>query len=230
MVALSTMKRIDYHIPFYPDTFYHIYNRGNNSGSIFFTEKHYSYFLKKWTEYLDGVLEVYAYCLLPNHFHFLVKTKGRESDITSQQRDTIPQRDGISGQRDGITGDYEVVLENKLRRMLQSFSQAINKDVKRTGSLFQKRYKRLIVKDENYLQWLTYYIHKNPFHHGYVKDLKLWKYSSFNTISDTIPSRDGIAGLVKVDELISFFGSRNNFLEFHNQIKMSTDIEHLTLE
>ncbi|MFA5803446.1 MAG: hypothetical protein WC879_02275 [Melioribacteraceae bacterium] len=169
-------------------------------------------------------MEVYAYCLLPNHFHFLVKTKGNESD-TILQRDTIPQRDGISSDY-----YYEVILENKLRRMLQSFSQAINKDVKRTGSLFQKRYKRLMVKDENYLQWLTYYIHKNPFHHGYVNDLSLWKYSSFNTIRDTIPSRDGISGLVKVDDLISFFGNRKNFLEFHNQTKMSTDIEHLTLE
>ena len=66
-----------------PGNFYHIYNRGNNKENIFFEEKNYYYFLKKFDEYLSAFSDVYAYCLMPNHFHFLIKIK-ETSNKTSE--------------------------------------------------------------------------------------------------------------------------------------------------
>ncbi|MBN2521595.1 MAG: hypothetical protein JXB17_13870 [Bacteroidales bacterium] len=78
---MPTIKTI---IPLEADKYYNIYNRGNNYEKIYYKEENYYYFLKKFKEYLYEFIEVYAYCLLPNHFHFLIKVK-----------DAIPSRDGI---------------------------------------------------------------------------------------------------------------------------------------
>jgi len=59
--------------------FYHIYNRGNNRENIFFEENNYYYFLEKYDKYLTNYLETFAYCLLPNHFHLLVRVKENTS-------------------------------------------------------------------------------------------------------------------------------------------------------
>lgn len=53
--------------------YYHIYNRGINRNTVFFQARNYDYFLLLWKKYLSDHLEELAYCLLPNHFHFLVK-------------------------------------------------------------------------------------------------------------------------------------------------------------
>jgi REP element-mobilizing transposase RayT len=55
--------------------FYHVYNRGNNKQPIFFERRNYIHFLSLFKKYLSGYADVYAYCLMPNHFHFLIKVK-----------------------------------------------------------------------------------------------------------------------------------------------------------
>ena len=65
-----------HYAPFVTDHFYHVYNRANtNLDQLFYHEKNYAYFLKKFDQYLSNYLEVWSYCLIPNHFHFLVKVK-----------------------------------------------------------------------------------------------------------------------------------------------------------
>jgi len=60
-------------IPLQTGNFYHIYNRGNNHQAIFFERENYLYFLRLVRQHLttNGV-DVVAYCLMPNHYHFLV--------------------------------------------------------------------------------------------------------------------------------------------------------------
>ena len=64
----------------YPETFFHIYNRGNKGIKIFYQEKNYVYFLRKYAAALSNYVDTYTYCLIPNHFHFIIKVKS-ESDI-----------------------------------------------------------------------------------------------------------------------------------------------------
>lgn len=68
--------------PLEPGTFYHIYNRGINGTSIFFEHKNYKFFLEKYAKHITHVADTYAYCLLKNHFHFLIKTKSEEDIMT----------------------------------------------------------------------------------------------------------------------------------------------------
>ena len=70
--------------------FYHIYNRGNNSEKIFFSEENYAYFLKLLTKYIFPVADIYAYCLLNNHFHILVRIKEKnEIEINKLKFSTV---------------------------------------------------------------------------------------------------------------------------------------------
>jgi len=60
---------------FYENTYYHLYNRTNNEEALFRSMENYLYFLKKYRYYLDDYLETVGYCLMPTHFHSLVRVK-----------------------------------------------------------------------------------------------------------------------------------------------------------
>ncbi len=58
------------------DRYYHIYNRANGNENLFRERENYRYFLKQWEKCIPDVADTLAYCLMPNHFHFLIRTKG----------------------------------------------------------------------------------------------------------------------------------------------------------
>ena len=60
------------------DCYFHIYNRGINSDEIFQTNENRNYFLQQFSKYVIEVADVLAYCLMPNHFHFIIKIKSKE--------------------------------------------------------------------------------------------------------------------------------------------------------
>lgn len=72
-----------YEIPLEEGKFYHIYNRGINATNLFYDESNYNYFRVKYAKYLFEVVDTYAYCLLKNHFHLLIKVKENLSDSLS---------------------------------------------------------------------------------------------------------------------------------------------------
>jgi REP element-mobilizing transposase RayT len=61
--------------PLLYDTYYHIYNRGNNRENIFIEERNYEYFMALYAKYIEPVAETFAFCLLRNHFHILNRVK-----------------------------------------------------------------------------------------------------------------------------------------------------------
>ncbi len=130
--------------------FYHIYNRGPDKGIIFREPCEYLYFLGKIKEYISrGGVQIIAYCLMPNHFHLLLKLIENE----------------------GIT--------KFMMSLCKSYTQAINKKYKRTGTLFEGPYKSIHVDRDEYLWHLCRYIHLNPLKSGVVKDIGSWPYSNW---------------------------------------------------
>ena len=66
-------------LPLEADRFDHIYNRGINSENLFKEDRNYEYFLRKYSQYLSPVVDTFAYCLLKNHFHLLIRAKDSET-------------------------------------------------------------------------------------------------------------------------------------------------------
>ncbi|MCM4161457.1 transposase [Antarcticibacterium flavum] len=169
--------------PLVADGFYHIFNRGNNREDIFIENRNYSYFLRLLDRHITPVADIYSYCLLKNHFHLLVRTK-----------------EEIEGQ----------LISRAFSNLFNAYSKTINIAYERRGSLFQDRFKRIRIQDEDYLRTLVLYIHMNPVNHGMISDFSLYKYSSY------LPLASGEKSFVKTEEIYELFGGREDFISCHN--------------
>ncbi|MCH4822131.1 transposase [Gramella lutea] len=157
--------------PIKTDSYYHIFNRGNNKQLVFFEERNYHHFLRLTEKYLLPVCDIYAYCMLPNHFHLLIRTK---NDIENRS------------------------ISQAFSNFFNSYAKAINKAYNRTGSLFQDRFKRKRIEDEKYLQNLILYIHRNPENHKVISNFREYQFSSFSKLvsdSSTFLQRDQVIDL-----------------------------------
>jgi putative transposase len=155
-------------IPLQHGHYYHIYNRGNNRANLFLEERNYHHFLKLYARYVELVADTYAYCLLKNHFHVLVRIKTEAEQEQASRRLSEPGRLRKPSQQFG--------------HLFNAYSKAINKAYGRTGSLFEHPFERIEVTSERYLMRLVTYIHRNPHTHGLVGDFRDWPYSSYHAL------------------------------------------------
>jgi putative transposase len=161
------------------DKIYHIYNRGNNGERIFTSNENKKYFLKLYLKHLEDKVETFAYCLMDNHFHFLIR----------------------------INSENEVI--QALSNLFNAYAKAFNKQQNRTGSLFEKHFKRIQIENEKYLKNIIQYIHLNPKHHLDI-DYKSFIFSSYQTILSKKTTN-----LLR-DEVIRLFENIDNFIYCHD--------------
>lgn len=169
------------------DCCYHIYNRGINSGKIFGNAENKSYFLKLYKKYLEDKISTFSYCLMDNHFHLVIK----------------------------IDDDPEKVLQ-AFSNFLNAYAKAFNKAENRTGSLFEKHFKRIQLKDENYMRNLILYVQLNPKLH-LDQDFENFRFSSYQSILSYKNT------LLKRDEVLTLFDTRDNFKFVHKFKNMEID-------
>lgn len=179
---------------------YHIYNRGNNSQTIFFNDLNYQHFLTKIQRELKPHCEILAYCLMPNHFHLMILA----TEASSRE---IPSYGGKPMQ----------ILARKIGLMLSSYSQQVNKKRGTTGSLFQQKTKAKCisasdtgqttlrrgptVSTPSYIINCMHYIHQNPLKAKLVTRLEEWEYSSFSEYIHT-----NVNGLCNIERLLHLTG------------------------
>lgn len=193
--------------PLMAGRYYHIFNWGINRQTIFYSHRNYLFFLKLLDQYLSSYIDVLAYCLLPNHFHLVIKVR---EEITVGRRDSIFHKDGILIKDEEGTGNY---VSNQFRKFFISYSMAINKQENRTGSLFDKNFKRLEIENEEYLRYAVFYTHYNPQKHGYETDFKNYKFSSYKAILSAEETR------VNRELVKDLFGGEHEFLEYHKFVQ-----------
>ena len=174
---------------------YHVYNQGNNKQQIFFEERHYHYFLAKMEQHLIPFCHLLAYCLMPNHFHWLIRVN-RLGLVQSKGLMPCSVRKLIAG--DYSASFYKAQLNHQIGILLSSYTRAVNNQLNRSGSLFRcktkakngiidgfitldGRNKSLFFSPENsYMATCLEYIHQNPVKAGFVKNPVQWPYSSAN--------------------------------------------------
>jgi len=195
--------------PLIPGYYYHIYNHSIGNEQVFREDKNYKFFLNKIKEYIVPVAEIYSYCLMPNHFHLLVKLKDEEELRllgSFPKFQTLVKLVPDSSQLEKISSDY---ISKQFSNLFSSYAQAYNKVYKRRGSLFLKNFRRKRIKDESYFLRVVNYIHFNPVNHGFVEHPADWKYSSYNAIVSKNKT------LVKRNEVLEWFGGLANFMYCH---------------
>lgn len=183
--------------PLQADTFYHIYNRANGNDSLFLSIENYRYFLQSFNRHIGSIQQTFAYCLMPNHFHFLVRFKTEEELTVLSEQKNYPTN--------------EFFLSKQFSNLFSSYTQAFNKQNDRRGSLFMRPFKRKSVANEDYLRKLIHYIHRNPVEAGLTIKPGDWKYSSYNQILATYDT------IVERQEVLGLFGDRENFSHVHRQ-------------
>lgn len=179
-------------IPLEPGYYYHIYNHANGNEDIFKEDRNYIHFLDKYKKYILPVADTFAYCLMKNHFHFLVRIK--EARELTETSDVLQTSD----------------VSNAFKNLFQSYTKAINKSYNRKGSLFNQRFKRTLITTDKQLQDCLIYIHLNPVIHGFTKLPEYWKYSSFGAYL-----KNNGKTLLKKQEAIEWFENLQNFIECH---------------
>ena len=163
------MKNRDYK-NFSPGEYYHVYNRGNDKRYIFLDDQDLGFFMMRLKQNLFGEnykglrskplpvgsFSLVSYCLMPNHFHLLIRQ------------------------------NTEIPTTKLMQKLSTSYSIYFNKKYKRVGHVFQDQYKQVSVGDARYLTWLSAYIHQNPKVAGLVADPENYKWSSYKEFTEGI--------------------------------------------
>lgn len=148
------------------DSIYHIYNQGNNRQKIFVDRNDYLLFLKKYRELISPNCETLCYCLMPNHFHFL---------IYANQKSIVEKKLGaITIQK----------LSDGFRRLLSIYAHEMNQKTGAVGSLFRQKTQAKLVEGFNpnshlsYAEQCFFYIHQNPVSANLAERNTDWEFSS----------------------------------------------------
>ena len=175
---------------------YHLYNRGNNRETVYLEERNYYFFMQLYARHVYAVADSFAYCLLPNHFHLLVRIKP-EKEILKTYR-VINARGLLD--TDSCIETRNVSPSQCFGNLFNAYTKSFNKVYQRTGSLFEKPFHRKLVTDGDYFKNLVLYIHYNPQKHGLIDDYRLWPFSSYTALLSNQPTR------LKRDEVLAAYG------------------------
>ena len=189
-------------VPFVPGNIYHIYNHGVGSENLFRKEDNYRYFLQKYAFHVEPIAETFAYCLLPNHFHFLIRI--REQTLESLQISPKPVK------KPALRLSQKLVSK-AFGNFFSAYTQAYNKMYNRKGGLFQSRLQRRHVSGISYYKRLIHYIHYNPVKHGLVDIPEDWRYSSYGALISDKRSQ------IPRSQIYSWFGSKTHFIDSHTR-------------
>ncbi|MGB9743326.1 MAG: transposase [Minisyncoccales bacterium] len=133
-----------------PNLPHHILNRANNKEIIFRDENDFCFFLRQAKKYKQKFkIKIYHYCVMPNHYHFIIEPPTKES------------------------------LTGFMQALMLVYAQYVQRKYGKIGHIWQERYKSPVIQTEDYLANCGYYVEDNPRRAGLLKNLKDWPWSSY---------------------------------------------------
>lgn len=221
------MEKIDY------GNYYHIYNRGTDGMVIFRKDDDYLHFLSLISIYLEPIAEIFAYALMGNHFHFLLRIKDEneigylhpkyaKSDKLNLKWKTFFLKDVPKKQKNNFR--KKPIPENMFQHLFLTYAKRFNKKHNRTGSLIEHPFKRIHVDNEKYLKRLILYIHNNPVKHGICNSTVEYPWTSYLSIISNKPTK------LSRDFVIDLFDSKANYRSLHEKPDSFNDIDFLLFE
>lgn len=180
-----------------PDKYYHIYNRGINSCNLFKEKTNYQYFLLLYDRHISPVADTFAWVLMRNHFHLLVRVKSEEEMFSQDDSEYLQ----------GLKGKYYQPFSN----LFNAYTKAFNKKYNRHGSLFESNFRRKLINSDKYFKSLVIYIHNNPVHHGFCENIIDYPWSSYFTCISFKETK------LKRKTVMGWFNNLGEFKELHQR-------------
>lgn len=187
-------------VPLEYGKFYHIYNRGINGCNLFRDNENYEHFLYLYDKHVGKVADTFAWVLMRNHFHLLVKIRTVQ-ELNLQGFKNL----------EGLKGTDRNFANQQFANLFNAYTKAINKRYHRTGSLFEHPFKRIPVTTNDQLKYLVYYIHHNPIHHGFCEHYLEYPWSSYLTMISPKQTK------LSRDKVLEWFENKTYFEEYHSK-------------
>lgn len=186
-------------VPLKNGLYYHIYNRGINSDILFKENSNYEHFLRLYDTHINPIAETYAWCLMKNLFHFLVRIKEVEELVVEKK----------------------ILPSQSFSNLFNAYTKAFNKSYNRHGALFERPFRRKQINFDPYLQNVISYIHNNPVYHNICEHPIQYPWSSYITCLSDKPTK------LQRKEVISIFNNIENFKLVHERKQNIFSIESL---
>ncbi|WP_430973916.1 transposase [Sunxiuqinia rutila] len=184
---------------------YHIYNHGVGGRDLFRDSNNYDYFLALYDKYISPIARTYAWVLMKNHFHLLVRIK--EEVVASPTPDRV--LNPISDKNDNSLKIG--TPSQQFSKLFNAYAQAFNKYHQTRGALFERPFKRKLIDNKTYLRKVILYIHNNPVHHGFCEHPVEYPWSSYLSCISMKPTK------LHREAVIGWFDDKANFKTMHNQ-------------
>ncbi len=143
-----------------PGRYYHIYNRAKNGDPLFPDDEAFRFFLRLYKTHIVPVAETYAYCLIYDHLHLLIR----------------------------IRTEVNRSLYRPFAILFNGYTTGYNKHNGKEGKIFQFKMKRIEIRSMFCFMELVRYINQNPWRHGLAEHPIDYRYSSFRSSLTTFPS------------------------------------------
>ena len=212
---------------FIPGGFYHIYNRTNNKEKLFRENKDKFLFLEKFEEYLFPYVRIYAFCLLDDHFHFIVSVREQSEIVayvnTIEKEDlTLKEEYLMRNLEEDLWLNY--FIEWQFLRFFTSYAMYFNRSYGRKGQLFHRPFKRVKIEGEEQFLQAIIYVHHNPVKHRLVQKLEDYVWSSFNKILS------GGSSFLESEYVLKLFGGKELFVKIHQSQNKNFDDHSFYME
>ena len=179
-----------------PGQYYHIYNRGNNRRNLFYDDQDYLRFLALIRKYISAAMTVYAYALLPDHFHLCLKV---------HPLDRLPP----------LFIDKPRAINNSVGHLQNAYAKYFLYRYRKTeiSGLFEHRFERKPITSKRQMISTTHYVNFNGHHHGYVSDPRDYLYTSLQELlCSTVES------FVDREAVFKLFGDEDSFRAATQQV------------
>ncbi|OFX25640.1 MAG: hypothetical protein A2041_03140 [Bacteroidetes bacterium GWA2_31_9b] len=202
-------------VPIEYGKYYHIYNRGNNYDNIFINNEDYHHFLEIYEIYINPIADTFAWCLMKNHFHLLVRIK-EEKEIGFLNSENHKSEDASVKWKTYFPKIQDKRFKqkptptNQFKHLFNAYARWFNNRHDRISSLFEKNFERKLVNNERQFVNLIVYIHNNPVKHGFTESILEYPWMSYFELISQKPTK------LKREEVLGYFDNVENFKFVHS--------------
>ncbi|MFZ1528897.1 MAG: hypothetical protein WAT19_09105 [Ferruginibacter sp.] len=191
------------------EKFYHVICKSIDGRKLFLHAENRRYFLQRFHQFTNGFIETYAWTLLGNHAHFLIRTLSASEIIRHLKK--LPAANLTLTHKRFLANqcDFHELIEQQFNRFFIAYTLSFNKMHQVSGHLFNRPFRRIELADEAHITQLYVYIHSNVMKHGVMKDFREYKWSSYLSILSNNPTH------IMRSKALDWFGGKEQFIKLH---------------